>query len=357
MLGGCATGSHSAAEADNAYQPAPEQALPVDTFALLREATDHEALYTLVGGLKPMSTGIWRGAFAADTPDLAELRGVRAALAPLRNDIWYADVQVFSKVHDGERAIHAFVVHRDALARMIDRYEGFWSPWGITPCTHPTEIVAVVDRMPKADRWRGYGYLFGYPAEAVDFFVEAGLAADDGREVGPGKDRQFVQIPTYAAKTGRFTYAAPLHHEPTAEDEALVARAVRGAQRAEGRAPLDDAGEARARALALLRANEDDDLGHVRRVLQQMGEPDLAEEARHAGDEEALALHGAAHGEGAGSRGFEIRRVSHVAFSARHPSTTGQSWSLARRRSCRSGFTAQGWPMALKSSASAPEAP
>ncbi|MEM7755500.1 MAG: hypothetical protein AAF297_07665 [Planctomycetota bacterium] len=225
VLGGCATGSHSAAEADNAYQPAPEQALPVDTFALLREATDHEALYTLVGGLKPMSTGIWRGSFAADTPDLAELRGVRAALAPLRNDIWYADVQVFSKVHDGERAIHAFVVHRDALARMIDRYEGFWSPWGITPCTHPTEMVAVVDRMPKADRWRGYGYLFGYPAQAVDFFVEAGLAANDGREVGPGKDRQFIQIPTYAAKTGRFTYVAPLHHAPTAEDKALAAEA------------------------------------------------------------------------------------------------------------------------------------
>lgn len=199
----------------------------LDTFALMGAAADHEALYTLVGGLKPMSTGIWAGSFAVDDPELADLRGVRAALAPLRNDVWYADVQVFEIIHDGQRSVHAFVVHRAALARMIERLEEFWSPWGITVCTHPSEVVAVVDRMPEADRWRGYGYLFGYPADAVNFFVEAGLSAKDGREVGPGKDRQFVQIPTYAAKTGRFTYAVRLDHSSTAADEAIAREANR----------------------------------------------------------------------------------------------------------------------------------
>jgi len=194
----------------------------IDAFDLLRAAADHEALYTLAGGLKPMSTGIWRGSFVVDDPELGELRAVRAALATLRNDIWYADVQVFNNIHDGERSFHAFVVHRGALARMIERFEPFWSPWGITPCTHPSEVIAVVDRMPKADRWRGYGYLFGYPVDAVDFFVEAALAAEDGREVGPDKDRQFIQIPTYAEHTGRFTYAAPLDHVRTDADEAIA---------------------------------------------------------------------------------------------------------------------------------------
>lgn len=174
-----------------------------------------------------MSTGIWRGSFAVDDPELAELRAVRSALAPLRNDIWHADVQVFDNIHDGERSIHAFVVHRGALSRMIERFEPFWSPWGITPCTHPSEILAVVDRMPRADRWRGYGYFFGYPVDAVDFFVEAGLAAEDGREVGPGKDRQFIQIPTFAAESGRFTYAVPPDHVHTAADEALASEARR----------------------------------------------------------------------------------------------------------------------------------
>ncbi|MFG0326025.1 MAG: hypothetical protein ACF8SC_01985 [Phycisphaerales bacterium JB037] len=204
-----------------------EVASAIDTFALLSTAADHEALYTLAGGLKPMSTGIWRGSFVVDDPDLTELRAARSALAPLRNDLWYADVQVFDNIHDGERSVHAFVVHRDAFARMISRFEPFWSPWGITPCTHPSEAIAVVDRMPKAERWRGYGYMFGYPPDAVDFFVRAGLAAEDGAEVGPGKDRQFVQVPTYASATGRFTYAVPLDHVASADDEELARKADR----------------------------------------------------------------------------------------------------------------------------------
>ena len=222
-LSGCTASLRGAAETGRAS----EVVSSLDTFDLLREAADHEALYTLVGGLKPMSTGIWRGSFTVDNPDLDELHSVRAALVPLRNDTWYADVQVFDSVHDGERSVHAFVVHRGSFANTIERYEVFWSPWGITPCTHPSEVVAVVDRMPKADRWRGFGYLFGYPADAVDFFVEAGLAAEDGREIGPGKDRRFIQIPTFVAETGRFTYAVPLNHVPSAADEALASEAGR----------------------------------------------------------------------------------------------------------------------------------
>ena len=223
ILSGCAAITRGTTETDRAF----EVVSAFDTFDLLREAADHEALYTMVAGLKPMSTGIWRGSFTVDDPDLGDLRHVRAALAPLRNDIWYADVQVFDNIHDGERSVHAFVVHRAAMIHMIEQHEEFWSPWGITLCTHPSEVVAVVDRMPKADRWRGYGYLFGYPADAVDFFVEAGLASEDGGEVGPGKDRQFIQIPTYAEETGRFTYAVPLDHVSTAADEAIASEANR----------------------------------------------------------------------------------------------------------------------------------
>ena len=217
VLGGCVT--------DRSATTRPATPL-VEQRVLLFAAADHEALYTLAGGLKPMSTGIWRGDFEIDAPDLAELDAVRQALAPLRNDVWYADVQVFDKVHDGARAAHAFIVHRTALATMIERHERFWSPWGVTPATHPAEIVAVVDRMPRTDRWRGYGYLFGYPDDAVDFFVAAGLAAEDGREIGPGADREFVQIPTYAAPSGHFTYAIPMDHAETVADRALAEHAA-----------------------------------------------------------------------------------------------------------------------------------
>ena len=216
-LAGCVSNQQSAVDA---WRPPPGHTT-VDRFELIRDAADHEALFTLAGGLKPMSNGIWQESFELENLDLTELRQVRRALSALRNDVWYADVQVFDNADDGERRAQAFVVHRDALARMIERHESFWGPWGITPCTHPSEIVAIVDRMPRTDRWRGYGYLFGYPDDAVDFFVEAGVAAEDGRDIGPGKDREFMQIPTHVSSTGRFTYAVPLDHVPTPTDRML----------------------------------------------------------------------------------------------------------------------------------------
>ena len=233
VLGACATVpqgvSHAAPSSptDAAAHTEAGADRALDTFALLRQAADHEGLYCLVGGLKPMSTGIWRGELQVENPDLKELRAVRAALAPVRNEVWYADVMVFAKAHEGERSADAYVVHRGALARTIERFGPFWSQWGIAPCTHPAEVVAIVERLPEADRWRAYGYLFGVPAEAVEFFVEAGQAAAGRDDVGPGKDRQFVQIPTFAAESGRFTYAVPLHHERTAADEALASEASR----------------------------------------------------------------------------------------------------------------------------------
>ena len=182
-----------------------------------------------------MSTGIWRSTFPVEAPDLADVERARRALALLRNDLWYADIQVFDAVYDGERAAHAFVVHRRALAQMIERFEIFWTPYGITPSTHPSEVIAIVDRMPRDDRWRGYGYLFGYPADAVDFFVTATRAAaeraeaadtnedeHDDVEATPERDRDFVQLPTYAMPTGRFTYAVPIGHRATLADTALA---------------------------------------------------------------------------------------------------------------------------------------
>jgi len=217
-IAGCTSNQASVVDA---WRP-PAGHASIDRFELLRKAADQEALYTLAGGLKPMSSGIWRGAFETTDPDFTELRDVRQALGHLRNEVWYADVQIFDTDDDGDRRAQAYVVHRNALARMIERLESFWSPWGITPCTHPSEIIAIVDRMPRADRWRGYGHLFGYPDEAVDFFVAAGLAITDENEVGPGKDREFIQIPTHVSDSGRFTYAVPLNHVPTPADRRLA---------------------------------------------------------------------------------------------------------------------------------------
>jgi hypothetical protein len=194
---------------------------------LLLTALDREALYTLVGGLKPVSTGFWRGEIDLAVADTSELVRVRRALAPLRNRTYYADVQAFATARDGRRHIEAYIVHRAALAEMLRREAAFWSPLGVTPCTHPAEAVAVVDRLPRADRWRAYGLLFGYPNYAIDFFVRAGERARvEGGETGPGKDREFYHVPTASAVEGRFTWAVPIGHVERDEDRAIRDRAA-----------------------------------------------------------------------------------------------------------------------------------
>ena len=194
---------------------------------LLGAALEHEALSTLVGGLKPLSTGFWRGTLDIKHPDTSEISRVSRALAPLRGGEYYADVQVFATAHDGQRHLEAYIVHLASLAAMIDREHRFWSPLGVSPTTHPAEILAVADRLPKADRWRAYGYLFGYPNYAVDFFVEASTRADgNGAQVGPGKDREFYHVPTASAAQGQFTWAVPIGHMERDQDREIRVRAA-----------------------------------------------------------------------------------------------------------------------------------
>lgn len=224
FAGGCATSTRTTADRDGPLSTVAEH----DQFReLLLRALDREALYTFVAGLKPMSTGFWKGTIDVAAPDTAEIVRIRRALAPLRNQTYYADVQTFANAHDGQRHAEAYVVHRAALAAMLSREAAFWSPLGITPCTHAAEVVAIVDRLPRADRWRAYGLLFGYPNYAIDFFVEATeRARSAGGEVGPGKDREFFHIPTASAAEGQFTWAVPIGHVERDEDRAIRERAA-----------------------------------------------------------------------------------------------------------------------------------
>lgn len=224
FAGGCATNAPTTADRDAPLSTVAER----DQFReLFLKALDREALYTLVGGLKPMSTGFWQGTIDIAAADTAEIVRIRRALAPLRNQTYYADVQTFATAHDGQRHVEAYVVHRAALAAMLSREAAFWSPLGITPCTHPAEIVAIVDRLSRADRWRAYGLLFGYPNYAIDFFVDATeRARTEGGKVGPGKDREFYHVPTASAVEGQFTWAVPLGHVERDEDRAIRDRAA-----------------------------------------------------------------------------------------------------------------------------------
>lgn len=191
---------------------------------LLRAALDDEALYTLAGGLKPVSIGFWSGWLDVAAPDLAALGTVRNALAVWRTDALWADVLTFHQVHAGRRAVQAYVVDRAALARTVQQHAAFFAPYGIAADTHPAELFAIVERMPPGDRHRGQGLLYGYPQHAIDFFVAAQAVQQAGGALVP---RRFVQIPTFAANEGAFVYAVPKDYVDQEPDRALRAAAER----------------------------------------------------------------------------------------------------------------------------------
>ncbi len=212
----------------NALAGAPAGASTADTARVLLAALDSEALYTIAGGLKPVSEGFWHGNVRSDQPDLAAVSAARAALAPWRNDTLWADVHVFHQAHDGKRAARGYVVDRRALAELLHAQAAFFAPFGLGPDTHPAEVMAVVERLPKLDRHRALGLLFGYPQHAIEFFLAAEAAREAGTEPAP---RRFVQIPAFVSPTGRFVYAVGKDDPERAEDRELAADAAPRLQR------------------------------------------------------------------------------------------------------------------------------
>ena len=210
--------------------------LPPETAPLLRQALDGEALYTVAGGLKPVSEGFWHAWIDVAAPDLSAVASTRSALAAWRTEALWADVHVMHEAHDGKRAARAYVVDRAALAALLQRERPFFAPYGLLPDTHPAEVLAVVERLPKLDRHRGQGLLFGYPQHAIDFFVQA--AAERGADA-PVVPRRFVDIPTFGSAKGRFVYAVAADAAELPADRELAAAAAQILDRYRALRPSD----------------------------------------------------------------------------------------------------------------------
>jgi len=205
---------------------------------ILLEFGDREGLYTLAGGLKPISSDVrdlqLRIAPTLDTATLSTMEQQRRVAAALSCGDIGLTVQVFTatqRTRDSSeiRNTSMVVFHRGALRAMVTRYAPFFASLGVTPSTAPQEILAAVENAPRAARWRGYGYLFGYPDVAVDFFVQAG---EEGDRTGKLVPRDFRRIETvYKFASGRdslstFVYAVPKGAAPTADEEQLQQRAA-----------------------------------------------------------------------------------------------------------------------------------
>ncbi|OEK04013.1 hypothetical protein [Roseivirga misakiensis] len=209
---------------------------------LLGYGLEHEALYTLMDTLKPISSL----GFALSYPiakagemkdgdrNIADLESdsVRMALSEL--DSWNKVLKElstddltfllipFRQTWEGKRNLQIIVCQHEQLSKLMTRKAEFFGQWGFTPNSNPATILTALEFEEKNDRYRAYGYLFGYPEHAVDFFVNASLSTEKS---GKFVERDFFHMPVAAGDQGYFTYAIPKGYTPTKVDSTIYKRA------------------------------------------------------------------------------------------------------------------------------------
>ena len=204
-----------------------DELTPTDrTVALewLQGVMDREGLYTIGADIKPISSGIRTFSYKVAQPDLAEIEQARRISSAFRcGEGLTAHVQLFAMESQGQRFAEVIFVNRYALDRLLGNKKEFFAPLGLSPGAPPLQVLGVVEHLPREDRYRGLGYLFGFPDYAVDFFVKATVP---GAETGKGKDRDFYAVPVYRDGGNYFVWAVPLGHTERAEDKAIAQRAA-----------------------------------------------------------------------------------------------------------------------------------
>jgi hypothetical protein len=205
--------------------------------SLLTLALDNEGLFTICTDLKPISTV--RNAYFKIAKDSTMKDGISHVVDPNHNDlkkIMQATrvlerletdrigfmVEPFKVVWKSQqRAMEIVVYRKDLIADMVKRKQAFFGQWGFVPATNAELIINTIEYESKYDRFRGYGYLFGYPDHAVDFFVSASQKTDStGKEL----PREFLHMPSYGGE-GRFVYAVAKGSGFTQSDSLIYQRA------------------------------------------------------------------------------------------------------------------------------------
>lgn len=162
--------------------------------------------------------------------------------------------------------MEAVVFHRPALRDLLVRHASYFSPFGLSPSSDPMEVVMTVEYAGATPRLRGYGYLFGYPDYAVDFFAQASETQRlEEEKTGKGTlvPRDFFSLSTVRGER-RFVYAVPKGHEPNDADRVLKAAADTLYADYAARRARHIKGDSAAGVLALVREWFDDGTGDVR---------------------------------------------------------------------------------------------
>lgn len=193
---------------------------------LLAYGLEHEALYTLLDTLKPISSLGFSLSYPLAKDSLmkdgnksvvqVEIDSIDRALSEIEQ--WNNITSALSNEHltfllipykrpwNGDRNLQLLVVKNDVFSNLLNRKAEFFGQWGFTKNADPSTVLTTIEFESRHDRFRAYGYLFGYPEHAVDFFVEASISEE---ETGEFVTRDFFSMPVAVGTTGYFTYAIP----------------------------------------------------------------------------------------------------------------------------------------------------
>ncbi|MEO1527449.1 MAG: erythromycin esterase family protein [Planctomycetota bacterium] len=190
---------------------------------LLLDALDSEALYTMVGGIKPISEGFFGTYFPVVPPGTSELERVREALSVWRcGECFESGVLVFEQLRRDQRFASAWIGNRHALNEKIESTAMYFGRLGLSKHARAESVLLSIERATDAsERWRGFGLVFGYPKDAIDFFVRAG---EHHAETGEFVRRDFRSYPTVESDSSSFVYAVPRLQIETDEERRLRRR-------------------------------------------------------------------------------------------------------------------------------------
>mgnify|MGYP001025898860 CR=1 FL=1 len=204
-------GNHSAPESSCFSVEALPDADREAAADLFLRILDSEGLYTVVGGTKPASSGFVRFSVEVEQASAAEVDRCRRLLESFRcAGAVFATVHHFAKTYENpktgrrERPYEGIVFAVEPLRQLVRNHAPFFSRLGVTEHSHPVEILMAVEYATDGDRWRGYGWMYGFPSAAVDFFVDAGLRQ---QQTGEFVRRRFVSLPTFARQERGVVYA------------------------------------------------------------------------------------------------------------------------------------------------------
>ena len=204
---------------------------------LIKKVLDNEGLYTVVGSLKPISSvsnlslkiarkdSLIKGnrnisdVNSADYKKLLQYQRVVSALQ--FGDLKFV-MTPYKVSENGQRLMQINVYRQGLVDSLVNANREFFGQFGYAPGVSGDLLINTTEYEKKYDRFRSYGYLFGYPEHAVTFYVEASIIDD---EKGTFVKRDFFQIPVFSGPKGHFVYAYPKGTIPGTLDEAIKARA------------------------------------------------------------------------------------------------------------------------------------